>query len=176
MTLLSRESQAILDEVFHLRYSVRWKEKANHFTTAAKKFLVPIGLQRLKVQNVEYKKAKNGADMLVIDLWKQPDVLNHMKEKPTYKAITNYHIVQDNSNKKLSEGWFKPFTSCYTKTQLDQLLKFKGKWFIAMVQHVEDKYNDNNFFRAEIIKVYKDGYETNLEDINYFNLFKTLKK
>jgi len=150
MTFLSKKSQAYLNEMFNLRVVTKWKYR------------------------LEYMKAKNGADMLVIDFWKAPEYIDSTEDKSAYKTIKCYHIVQNYSNSKLSDGWYNGFSSCYTKEQLDQLFKYKGKWFVALVEHIEDVFNDNEYFKTEIVKVYKDGYDT--DDINYLKLFKPLKK
>jgi hypothetical protein len=181
---LSGIEQSVLDDLFEYRTIKKWKRDGNMVSQKGSKVAIPIGIHELKICKLEWKKAKNGEDMLHIYIKKPPFYINKendrhegriVKKTISFDFINCYQFIAQDKRYDLNSRWFNTLGRFYTEEQLNTLFKFKNKPFKALVKHVEQEYQDHYFTRPEILKVYKNDEEIN-ENIDYFKLYERIKK
>lgn len=152
----------------------------------ANKLKIEIGLQELKISHLGKRKARNGADMMVVKLWKAPVEFDQLRTKKSYASIDCYHMLRSECSGNFEEMWYKPFTSCLDESSFTAIKK--GDTFLFLIQHVERLFekdgvvmtyekgerfgNDIILVQPEIVSMYPLGTEV---DVNYFNLYKPLR-
>ena len=181
---LSNIEQLFLDELFGYKTVKKWKRDGGIISQKGKKSVIPIGVHWLKIRSLEWKKSKKGSDMLHLQIWKPPehaaisskDGRREVMRDISFDLINCYHLPSNNYQVPLKDKWYFPVGTCYTRAQLDALLKMRNKPFKALVKHVEQEFNDHYFTKAEIRYVFQEGEEIDEDTIDYLQLYERIER
>lgn len=147
------------------------------------KYYIPIGVNELVVKSIKERETRNGKPMFVVQLYKPPQESRTRQNKMNFKPISCFHIL--GSGGKLSELWFRPFTTTLSRKQLESLRQKEKSKFKAVVKQ-KVKYIRNNEGELE----YNMGGEAKWVDcevvsvhsldeapeVDYFKLFEIEEK
>ena len=150
-----------------------------------KKPIVPIGICEMKVYSTKYSMNTQGMGVLEVKIQVAPMDVVYGQVKPerqSFQMVTLVHQEVPVSKSCTSASWFLHRTYCFDGKQLDEISKFKGKKFKALVAHQQKEWvqggiqvlkrNDkpHRFFEPRIKKVFKADSEVSVEGRDYESL------
>ena len=172
--MLSSEKIAFLNKMFQDKPVTVKSKTGNSFAT---KYHVPVGLQRLKLSKVEKRETKRkGLWMYVLEFRKDPEYIDRMASKASFRPLYCYHILTNTKDGNFSDQWFKGFTNNLKESDFEKLKKYEGKYFQALVKQREkivsvgeERTIQKKTIEHEILNVYSLD-ETDIE-FNYLDLY-----
>ena len=169
--MLSSEKIAFLNKMFQDKPVTTKSSTGKSFTT---KYHIPVGLQKLKLSKVEKKETKRkGMWMYVVEFKKDPEHIDRMATKASFKPIYCYHILTGTKDGNFSDQWFKRFTNNLKESDFEKLKKYEGKYFQALVKQKEKVIMVGSVSRKTIEHEILNVYPLDKTDIefNYLDLY-----
>lgn len=182
---LSGRRKEGLDKLFFLRgKTVRTGKSFVH------KLLIEIGLQTLKIKSVQEGKTANGFPKVTISFYKSPTEGWYNNSDLQYATIDCTHLLMESNTGDFKSSWFKPFTREFTREDFKKIIP--GKEIKCIVLHREEAFMRGGqqmiykqgrnmgkpivLIKPEIIKVFHIDTPDEDIELNYFTLYKPLKK
>lgn len=165
-----------LEKMFCDKGKTSYKENEDgEIKRGGSKYYIPIGENILKLKDVKKKGTRSGGQMYVLSFWKAPTESSSQASSISYSLISCYHMVQQyKTGIKLSQSWFKSFTSCFTEEQLESLRQYKGKEIKALIGHEHKIYeiDDKKYSYVSPFIIDAKTVDYEYKDIDYFSLIK----
>jgi hypothetical protein len=114
-----------------------------------KKYLIPMGVNVLAIRSIKKQKAKNGADMYVVEMTKPSEESTKTNASIVFDPIRCYHLMV----KGKGGNWYDKFTMGVAKDVFENL-KPKHE-FKALVGYKRDKYKGVVFDKPFIKSVHR---------------------